>query len=83
VAQRVEVPENVLLVWVPASSPAWNPVARLWEDLKSRLDVLDTRVRSSLAVLREHGAGLVPRYTAETMASLTGYAYLVDAIHAL
>ena len=28
-------------------------------------------------------AGLVRRYTAETIASLTGYAYLVEAIHAL
>ena len=83
VAPRVEVPENVILVWLPASSPALNPVERLWEDLKSRLDVLDTRVRSSRAALREHVAGLVHRYTAETIASLTGYAYLVDAIHAL
>jgi DDE superfamily endonuclease len=83
VAQRVEVPENVILVWLPAYSPEVNPVERLWEDLKSRIDVLDTRVRSSLAALQEHVAGLVHRYTAETVASLTGYAYLVDAIHAL
>jgi hypothetical protein len=83
VAQRVEVPENVLLVWLPASSPELNPVERLWEDLKSRIDVLDTRVRSSLVALQEHVADLIHRYTAETIASLTGYAYLVDAINAL
>ena len=83
VAQRVEVPEHVILVWLPADSPELNPVARLWEDLKSRIDVLDTRVRSSLAALQEHVAGLVHRYTAEPIASLTGYTYLVDAIHAL
>ena len=83
VAQRVEVPENVLLVWLPAYSPELNPVERLWEDLKSRIDVLDTRIRSSLAALQEHVAGLIHRYTAEPIASLTGYAYLVDVIHAL
>jgi hypothetical protein len=83
VAQRRAVPENVVLIWWPAYSPELNPVARLWEDLKRRLDVVDAQVRRSLAALQEHVAGLVQRYTAETIASLTGYAYLVEAIDAL
>jgi hypothetical protein len=83
VAQRVQVPENVVLVWLPAYSPELTPVERLWEDLKRRIDVLDGQVRSSLRTLQEHVAGLVQDYTAETLASLTGYAYLVEAIHAL
>ncbi len=40
-------------------------------------------VGSSLRALQEPGAGLVQCYTAETIASFTGYAYLVEAIHAL
>ena len=83
VAQRVAVPENVVLVWLPAYSPELNPVERLWEDLKRRIDVLDDQVRSSLYALQEHVAGLVQRYSAETIASLTGYAYLVEAAYAL
>ena len=83
VAQRVQIPENVVLVWLPAYSPELNPVERLWEDLKRRIDVLNGQVRSSLRALQEHVAGLVQRYSAETIASLTGYAYLVEAIHAL
>jgi DDE superfamily endonuclease len=75
--------ENVILVWLPAYSPELNPVERLWEDLKRRIAVLNGQVRSSLSALQEHVADLVPRYSAETIASLTGYAYLVDAIHAL
>ena len=74
-AQRVQVPENVVLVWWPAYSPELNPVERLWEALKARIDVMDARVRASLSALQEHVASIVQHYTAETIASLTGYAY--------
>jgi hypothetical protein len=83
VAQRVQIPANVILVWLPAYSPEWNPVERLWEDLKHRIDVLDARVQSSLAALQEHVAAIVRRYSAMTIASLTGSPYLVEAISAL
>jgi hypothetical protein len=82
-AQRVTIPENVVFVWLPPYSPELHPVEGLWEDLKRRIDVLDTRVRSNLAALREHVAELIQRYAAETIASLTGDPYLVEAISAL
>ena len=83
VAQRVTVPEHVIWLWFPAYSPELNPVERLWEDLKRRIDVLNGQVRSSLGALQEHVAGLVQCYSAEMIASLTGYTYLVEAIDAL
>ena len=83
VAQHVQVPENVVLVWLPAYSPELNPVERLWEDLKARIDVMDARVRASLSALQAHVASIVQRYTAATIASLTGYAYLVEAVYDL
>ena len=80
VAQRVQCPDKVILRWFPAYSPELHPVERLWEDLKARIDVLDRRIRSSLARLQDHVADIVRRYTDEAMASLTGYAYLVEAL---
>jgi hypothetical protein len=44
---------------------------------------VNSQVRSSLSALQEHVADLVQRYSAEMIASLTGYAYLVEAVHAL
>jgi DDE superfamily endonuclease len=82
-AQQVSIPENVILLSLPAYSPELNPVERLWEDVKQRIDVLDARVRSSLAALQDHVADIVRSYTAEAIASLTGYPYLVEAIRAL
>jgi hypothetical protein len=81
VAQRVEVPENIVLVWLPASSPEVHPVERLWEDLKYRIAVRNGPVRASLRAVQEHVAGLVQRSSAERIASLTGYAYLVEAAY--
>jgi transposase len=73
VAQRVVVPDNGGLVWLPPYSPELNPIERLWEDLKYRIDVQNPALRSHLEVYREHSAGRVRGYTAETIASLTGY----------
>jgi hypothetical protein len=83
VAQRVALPQTGSLGWLPADSPELTPVERLWEDLQSRLDVQPPSSRSNLQGLREPIAGLVRDYTAEPMASLTGYSYLVEAACAL
>ena len=79
----MQVPDNVVLVWLPASSPAWDPVERLWEDLKRRIDGGNSARRARLSALQAHVAALGQRYTAAAIASLTGYAYLVEAAYAL
>ena len=83
VAQRVQIPDHVVLMWLPAYSPELHPVERLGEDLKRRLAVRNGPVRASLMALQEPVAGLVQRYAAETIASLPGYAYVVEAVDAL
>jgi putative transposase len=83
VAQRVVVPDNIVLVWLPPYSPELNPVERLWEDLKYRIDVQNPSLRTNLPVFREHIASIIRGYTAEAITSLTGYSYLVEAAYAL
>lgn len=82
-ARSLVVPENVVLLFLPPYSPELNPVERLWQDLKRRIDVYDAEVRTSLEALRDHVAELVRCYSCEEVASLTGYDYLLGAVHAL
>jgi hypothetical protein len=79
----VEVPEQVILVCLPASRPALTPVERLWEALQDRSAVRKGPGRSRLRALQEHVAGLVQRSSAAMIASLTGYASLGEAVYAL
>lgn len=83
VAKRVCIPDNVVLMWLPPYSPELNPIERLWQDLKSHLEVLHPQVHSSLCGWRDHVADIVRRYRDSELASLTGYAYLIEAINAI
>jgi len=83
IASDLVVPENIALLYLPPYSPELNPLERLWQDLKARIDVFDARVRSSLAGLRDHVAEIICAYTSDKVASLTGYAYLIDAVNAM
>ena len=83
IAHSLQVPANMVLLFLPPYSPELNPVERLWEDLKGHLDVWDAQVRLSLEALRDHVAERVRGYSAEALASLTGYRYLVEAAKAL
>lgn len=82
-AQRLVVPDNVLLLFLPPYCPELNPVERLWQDLKGRLEVAQAPVRASLSALRDHVAELIRQYTPQQLASLTGYPYIINAIEAI
>ena len=36
-AKSLEVPENVVLLFLPPYSPELNPIERLWQDIKAKL----------------------------------------------
>ena len=82
-ARAVVVPENVVLLFLPPYSPELNPVERLWLAVRRRIEVFDESVRTSLEALRGHVAEIVCSLGTTQVRRLTGYDYILDAIHAL
>jgi len=80
VAQALVVPTNVVLLPLPPYSPELNPVERLWRHVRQQIDVFEASVRTCLAGLREHVAGILRSLSCEAIQSLTGYGYIRDAL---
>jgi transposase len=79
-AQRLTLPENVRLVFLPPYCPELNPIERVWRDLKDAMAWLQF---THLDAQQDHIATLLRAYQAATLQALTGYPSLVEAIHAL
>ena len=79
-SQRLTLPENVRLVFLPPYCPELNPIERVWRDLK---DDLAWQPFADLDTQQEYLGRLLQAYEVATLKSLTGYPYLVEAIHAL
>jgi transposase len=79
-AQRLTLPANVRLVFLPPYGPELNPIERVWRDLKDARAWLPF---PNLEVQQDDLAQLLRAYQAATLQALTGYTYLVEAIHAL
>jgi hypothetical protein len=77
-AHGLLVPQNVVLIQLPAYTPELNPIERLWEDLRYRLG---SELPSSLDALRANNAALIRGYSPEQLASLCGYTYLLNLFH--
>jgi transposase len=79
-AQRIRWPANVQSVWLPPYCPELNPIERVWRDVK---DDLAWHPFVDLEAQQVYVGNLLQAYDAPTLQALTGYAYLVAAIHAL
>jgi putative transposase len=79
-AQRLTLPTNVRLVFLPPYGPELNPIDRVWRALK---DDVAWQQCADLNAQQEYLGHLLQAYEAATRQSLSGYASLVEAIHAL
>jgi hypothetical protein len=79
-ARYLTWPENGRWVWLPPYGPELNPLERVWRDVK---DHLAWAIFPDLETLQDAVGELLRAYDTATLQSLTGYAYLVEALHAL
>lgn len=76
-AKKLQVPPNIVLLFQPAHSPELNPIERLWEHLKGQLK---WQVFRGLKHLQERVSELLNNLGQEVITSLTGWAYILDAL---
>ena len=76
-AKNLSLPENVILLFQPAYSPDVNPIERLWQSLKDKLSWLTVE---TLDELRKEMDAVLNSLTAECIASLTGYDFILSAL---
>jgi transposase len=79
-AKKLEVPDNVRLVFLPPYSPELNPIERFWQAMKEQVAWLTFE---TLDPLREKVKGLIAEFSPLQIQSLTGYDYLLQALAAL
>jgi transposase len=76
-AKRLEIPENISLVFLPAYSPEPNPIERFWQYVKKDIK---GKIFSDLLEMKDFVADILKKCSAKTIASITGFSYILDAI---
>ena len=76
-AKRLQVPDNIILMFQPAHSPECNPIEQVWQYLKKRLR---WNCFKSLDDLRQLIKVQLLALTSATVASITGRASILVAL---
>jgi len=80
-AKKLVMPDNIVLLPLPPYCPELNPIERLWQYIKSRIDFT---LHKTLEALKQNVADILKeKCTDPVVASITGYSYIVDAVVAL
>lgn len=76
-AKKLQVPENIILLFQPPYSPELNPIERVWEYLKKDLK---WKLFDNLECLRVKVTELIGQLTFEVLTSLTSYDFILNAL---
>lgn len=76
-AKKLQIPENIILLFQPAHSPELNPIEQVWQYLKSGLR---WKLPRSLDELRQDIKQRLQEMTPEIIASITGRKSILEAL---
>jgi len=79
-AQKLIIPENIVLLFQPAYSPDINPIERVWQHLKKESSWVNF---NTLADLQEKICEQLNIIGQKVVASLTGYPFILSALEKL
>lgn len=76
-AKRLQIPPNIILMFQPSHAPETNPIERVWQHLKQGLR---WKLPQTLDALQALVAQRLKEMTQEVIASLTGWASILEAL---
>ncbi len=79
-AKSLEIPENIVFVFLPPYSRELNPIERLWQDMKAKLFVQPCK---TLETLQAKVTEILADYSDTEIAKLTGFSHFINAANAI
>ena len=80
-AKRLIIPENIVFLPFPAYCPELNPIERLWQYIKSKIDFA---IIKTMEDLKLNVADILKNECNDSVvASIIGYLYIIDAVMVL
>ena len=79
-AKSLEIPKNIVFVFLPAYSPELNPIERLWQDIKAKLF---TQTYKTLETMQTKVSEILQGYSDAAMTKLTGFSHFINAANAI
>ena len=79
-AKSLEIPENIVFVFLPPYNPELNPIERLWQDMKSKLFV---QTYKTLEAMQAKVTEILADYSDTEIAKLTGFSHFINAANAI
>ncbi len=79
-AKSLEIPENIVLLFLPPYSPELNPIERFWQDLKTKLFL---QTYQTFEDMQAKVTEILLNYSQTAIAKLTGFSHFINAANAI
>ena len=79
-AKSLQIPENIVFVFLPPYSPELNPIERHWQDIKAKLFL---QTYKTLETMQAKVTEILGNYSDTEIAKLTGFSHFINAANAI